>query len=111
MMFMLLKETRPFLFFSYIALALMGLSVFFMAPVLLDYFETGLVDRMPTWVLSMTLMLCAMLSFSAGVILDSVSRGRAEQKRIFYLSVPAARGEKYFSGTTPIVSRRKSAAQ
>ena len=50
--------------------------------------------RLPTWVLSVALLLLSMLMVVTGLILDSVSRGRAEQKRIFYLSLPAARGEK-----------------
>jgi hypothetical protein len=44
---------------------------------------------MPTWVLSVGLLLLSMLLLVSGLILDSVSRGRAEQKRIFYLSMPA----------------------
>jgi hypothetical protein len=46
---------------------------------------------MPTWVLSMALALFSMMSFVAGLVLDSVARGRAEQKRIFYLSIPGRR--------------------
>ena len=32
-----------------------------MTPVLVEYFETGLVPRMPTWVLSVGLLLLSML--------------------------------------------------
>jgi len=87
MMAMLMKETRPFIFFSYIATGLMGASLFFMMPVLMDYIQTGLVDRMPTWVLAMTLFLAAMMTFTAGIILDSLARGRREQKHFHYLSI------------------------
>ena len=48
---MLMKETRPFVFFSTISGFSMMASLAFMAPVLMAYFETGLVDRLPTWVL------------------------------------------------------------
>ena len=57
------------------------------APVIVEYMSTGLVDRMPTWVLAMTLLLASMMIFMAGVILDSVARGRNEVKRIHYLSI------------------------
>ena len=57
MMGSLMKETRPFTFFSYIAVGLVGISMFSAAPVLVEYFSTGLVNRMPTWVLSMTCLL------------------------------------------------------
>ena len=101
----LMKETRPFLFFSYFATAFLGLAVIFGAPVVVEYFATGLVDRIPTWILSMTLLLGAMITFASGVILDSVARGRAEQKRIHYLSVSPARGERHIN-SIPLRERR-----
>jgi glycosyltransferase involved in cell wall biosynthesis len=86
---MLMKETQPMRFFGAFALFFLGCSLFLMVPVLIEYAETGLVPRMPTWVLSMALLLLSTLATVAGLILDSVSRGRAEQKRIFYLSLPS----------------------
>lgn len=106
MMGRLLKETRPFTFFSYIALGIFTVSVLFAAPVVTEYFRTGLVDRIPTWILSMTLLLGAMMVFSAGIILDSVARGRAEQKRIFYLSISPSRGERMIHDADPMFDRR-----
>jgi len=107
MMGMLMKETRPFMFFSYLAIVLLAVSAFLMVPVISDYLATGLVDRIPTWMLAMTLLLAAMMTFISGVILDSVARGRAEQKRIYYLSIAPSRGEQYRSGTTPLVELRR----
>ena len=106
MMGSLMKETRPFTFFSYIALGLVGISMFSAAPVLVEYFSTGLVSRMPTWVLSMTMLLGSMMVFMAGVILDSVARGRTEQKRVHYLSIAPSRGEKALGGTARLHERR-----
>lgn len=106
MMGSLMKETRPFVFFSFISLGLVGMSMFSAAPVLFEYFTTGLVSRMPTWVLSMTMLLGSMMVFMAGVILDSVARGRNEQKRVHYLSISPSRGENYETDTTPIRERR-----
>ena len=63
---MLMKETRPFAFFGILAALFMGSSIVFMTPVLISYFETGLVQRMPTWVLSMALMMIAFMLFTAG---------------------------------------------
>jgi glycosyltransferase involved in cell wall biosynthesis len=85
---MLMKETRPFAFFSAISAVFMATSLIFMAPVLIAYFETGLVERMPTWVFSLVLMVLSSLMFTAGLILDSVSRARSEQLRIHYMSLP-----------------------
>ena len=92
---MLMKETRPFTFFGAISGGFMLASLIFMAPVLADYFRTGLVDRMPTWVLSMALMMISFLVFSAGMILDSLARARAEQLRIHYMNQPAAHGRRH----------------
>ncbi|MGI2032919.1 glycosyltransferase [Rhizobium panacihumi] len=86
---MLMKETRPFAFFGVISSAFMAASIIFMAPVIVSYFETGLVERMPTWVFSLVLMVLSFLMFTAGLILDSVSRARAEQLRIHYMNMPA----------------------
>ncbi|MNI34492.1 hypothetical protein D3C73_884830 [compost metagenome] len=85
---MLMKETRPFAFFGAISSVFMAMSLIFMTPVLISYFETGLVERMPTWVFSLVLMVLSSLMFTAGLILDSVSRARAEQLRIHYMSLP-----------------------
>ena len=83
----LMKETRPLLFFGYVGLAILSLSLIFMAPVLNDYFRTGLVDRMPTWILSMALLMMSIMVFCAGVILDSLAKSRIEQKRILYMTI------------------------
>ena len=91
---MLMKETRPFTFFGYLSVFTLAISMMFMVPVLNEYFLTGLVTRMPTWMLAMALMMMALMIFTGGVILDSVARGRAEQKRFHYMSIAAARGER-----------------
>ncbi|HBF30000.1 glycosyltransferase [Rhizobium sp.] len=87
---MLAKETRPFAFFSAFSGLFLLASAGFMAPVLLDYFETGLVLRLPTWVLSMALLMISLLIFTAGLILDSLSRARTEHMRLHYMSQPVA---------------------
>ena len=105
MMGTLMKETRPFVFFAYIAVALLMGSALLGAPVVAEYLRTGLVERMPTWVLSMTLLLGAMLAVTAGAILDSLARSRVEAKHIHYLSIPSARGERVREGF--ILERRE----
>src|SRR5690606_27398289 len=80
---------QPLRFFGAFAALFLLTSLFFMTPVLIEYGATGRVPRLPTWVLSVALLLLSVLAMASGLILDSVSRGRAEQKRIFYLSLPA----------------------
>lgn len=85
----LLKGERPLKFFSTLFVILAAASIALAWPVFITYLETGLVPRLPTAVLSTGLMLLAFLSFTCGLILDTVTRGRQEMKRIRYLEIPA----------------------
>jgi glycosyltransferase involved in cell wall biosynthesis len=85
---LLFKESRPALFFGIIFVILLLTSLSLMIPIILTYFATGLVPRFPTAILSASIMLLASLSFVCGLILDSVSRGRREVKRMAYLNIP-----------------------
>jgi hypothetical protein len=61
-------------------------SIGFAIPIVMTYLETGLVPRLPTAVLATGLMLSAFLCMAAGLILDTVTRGRREMKLLAYLS-------------------------
>ncbi len=87
----LVKEERPVQFFGIGALILAVISVIIALPVFRTYMETGLVPRLPTAVLATGLMLLAFLSLVCGLILDTVTRGRREMKRLAYLSLAAPR--------------------
>lgn len=88
----LLKEERPMQFFGAVFAALALASAALAYPLFITYFETGLVPRLPTGVLASAMMLLAFLSLTCGLILDTVTRGRRELKRMFYLSIPPVRG-------------------
>lgn len=107
---MLMKETRPFAFFGILAWFAMATSIGFMMPVLIAYFETGLVARMPTWVLSMALMMIGFTFLTAGTILDSVARSRAEQLRIHYLTLSAHASSRPLVGSNTAQNGRQQAA-
>ncbi|ASY65053.1 Glycosyltransferase [Sinorhizobium sojae CCBAU 05684] len=106
---MLMKETRPFTFFSLIGAGFLAASLLFMVPVLIEYFATGFVPRLPTWVFSLVLLLISILLFTAGLILDSVSRARTEQLRMHYMTLarraPRERKEPAESAA-PLAKRR-----
>lgn len=87
----LLKEERPLLFFGVIAAFCALLSLVLAYPLFVTYFATHLVPRFPTAFLSAAIMLLAFLSLCAGFILDTVTRGRLEMKRMRYLSFPVSR--------------------
>lgn len=84
----LAKEERPLWFFGIIGVALAALAIALAIPLFIAYIETGLVLRQPTAVLTTGLMLLAWLSFVCGLILDTVTRGRWELKRLQYLNLP-----------------------
>lgn len=85
----LFRTERPMQFFSIISTFFFVLSLLISIPVFRTYFETGLVPRLPTALLSTALMLLSFLSLMSGLILDTVTRGRRELKRLAYLSYPA----------------------
>jgi glycosyltransferase involved in cell wall biosynthesis len=82
---------RPLAFFGWLATLLAGTSLALFVPVLLQYLAEGLVPRLPTAVLSASLMISALLSLVCGLVLNTVTRGRQEMKRLAYLAVPAPR--------------------
>ncbi len=88
MIVVLLKEERPLAFFSAVFVLLAVTSVVLVWPVFIEFFETGLVPRIPTAILSTGIMLLAFLSLTCGFILDTVTRGRRELKRLSYLRIP-----------------------
>jgi glycosyltransferase involved in cell wall biosynthesis len=88
MILQLFREERPAMFFSLAALVLALLSIALGVPVLIEFMETHLVPRLPTALLSTGIMLMAFLSLVAGFILDNVTRGRREIKRLAYLAIP-----------------------
>lgn len=85
----LVKEERPLTFFSIVGGILAASSLLIGSSVLIEFLETGLVPRLPTAVLATGIMLCALLSLSCGFVLDTVTRGRREMKRLAYLQFPA----------------------
>lgn len=88
---LLVKEFHPFRFFTAAAVVIGLIAVALAVPIVLTFLETGLVPRLPTAVLCAALGLASLGSFLSGVVLDSVSRGRQEQKRMAYLRYPSVR--------------------
>ena len=96
---LLVKEFHPFGFFTSVAVALGLVAVVLAVPIVTTFLETGLVPRLPTAVLCAALGLASLGSFLSGVVLDSVNRGRQEQKRMAYLRYPSVREA---AGTTDL---------
>lgn len=85
----LYRIERPVLFYGSIAALLTIAAIFLAVPLLVTYLDTGLVPRFPTAILATGMVIVAVLSFFAGLILDTVTRGRREMRRLAYLAHPA----------------------
>ena len=85
----LYRIERPVLFFGSIGALLLVAGIILAVPLLLTYVDTGLVPRFPTAILITGMTIVAVLCFFAGLILDTVTRGRREVRRLAYLSYPA----------------------
>jgi glycosyltransferase involved in cell wall biosynthesis len=84
----LVREERPLVFFTALFALLAVASLVIGTPVIVGYFRTGLVPRLPSAVLATALMLLGFLALASGLILDTVTRGRWELKRTAYLRIP-----------------------
>jgi glycosyltransferase involved in cell wall biosynthesis len=85
----LYRIERPVLFYGTIAALLTIAAIILAVPLLITYLDTGLVPRFPTAILATGMVIVAVLSFLAGLILDTVTRGRREMRRLAYLAYPA----------------------
>ncbi len=92
MMLRLFRQERPVAFYGLIALALGILALALAVPLVQTYVQTGLVPRFPTAILCTGLIILATLSFACGLILDTVTHGRQEIRRLAYLALPAVNG-------------------
>ncbi len=71
--FRLYRDYKPFGFFSILALLLAVLAVLFFIPVLIEFLETGLVLKFPTLIVCGFVMMAAIQSFFAGLILSNMA--------------------------------------
>ena len=81
----LYRSERPLRSFRSIGIALAAISIGLAIPIVITFLETGVVPRLPTAILATGLMLAAFMSIAAGLILDTVTRGRREVKLLAYL--------------------------
>lgn len=78
----LFKYYKPALFFSVISLVFLVLSGVTFFPIFFEFTRTGLVAKLPTLVISGVFMVCTLLSFSVGVILETQSKAERQSFEI-----------------------------
>jgi len=85
----LYRVERPVLFYGGIGELLLLAAILLALPLVRTYLQTGLVPRFPTAILVTGMVIVAVLCVFAGLILDTVTRGRREVRRLAYLSLEA----------------------
>ena len=81
----LFGEHRPLRFFSIIAAVLLLLALVLVTPVLIEYFQTGLVPRFPTLIVSGFIAMLAMMLWVGGVILEVISHNNWKQYELMLM--------------------------
>lgn len=70
----LFKDTKPLAFFSILSLILLLISFVFFLPILIQFVQTGIVDKFPTLIVISALTVIALLNFFCGVILSVLKK-------------------------------------
>ena len=83
--FRLLNDYKPLWVFSGFTAILLILGFYLFIPIFKQFMHTGLVERLPTAILSLGLIILATISFFSGLILDGITRQRLEAKKIALL--------------------------
>lgn len=78
----LFKDYKPLLFFSIVAAVFMLVAVVMLIPVLIEFYQTGLVPKLPTFVASCFMALFSLLSFASGLILDTQTKASRQNFEI-----------------------------
>ena len=82
----LYRAERPLRFFGGIGVLLAVTAIVLAVPIFITFMREGVVPRIPTAILATGLMMLASLSVACGLILDTVTRGRRELKKLSYLA-------------------------
>lgn len=70
----LFRDYKPFQFFSIVSGIIFLIALLLLLPVLVEYYKTGLVPRIPTFIASCFMALFALQTFACGLILDTQSK-------------------------------------
>ena len=72
------KDYKPLPFFGLISAILMSIALILVIPVLSEFYKTGFVPRLPTFVAACFFALFSLLSLSSGIILDTLVKKNKE---------------------------------
>lgn len=83
----LVKEYRPRLFFNFCSLVFLIIAIILGLPVFIEYFNTGLVPRFPSLIVSMISLVLSLLLFITGIILEVLSKKYNQLYELYLNSV------------------------
>ncbi len=78
MIFALIRDEKPFFFFSVISILLLIIAGIYFFPILFKYFSTGQVLKIPTLIMITTVVIVAAIIFFVGVILHVLKKQHSD---------------------------------
>lgn len=76
--FRLFRDNKPLIFFSALAFAMLIIAIILFIPVGIEYIETSLVPRTPTVIVCGTIVMCSIVCFACGIILECIEKKHAQ---------------------------------
>lgn len=89
LIFGLARHERPVAFYGLFGTLSWVVALVLAVPIVIEFWETGLVPRFPTLFLAFTLVMVGCLAWTSGLILDGIRRSRHESARLMYLRMAA----------------------
>ena len=83
--FRLLNDYKPLIVFSTATVIFFIFGMYLFIPIFNQFILTGMVEKFPSAVLSLGLIILAVISFFSGLLLDGITRHRLETKKIAFL--------------------------
>lgn len=80
----LIRDIKPLFFFSILSTFLITVSITLGIPVVIDFINTGLVERVPTAILASSIGVISVISLFTGLMLDNVTKGRMNLTYLHY---------------------------
>ena len=85
MIMSLFKDYKPMALFGWVTVLLIALGFIVGVPVVVEFARTGLVDRLPSALLAVGLVISGLLSLVSGLILDTVVKGSRKQYELMVI--------------------------
>ena len=83
----LFKEYKPMIFFGFISIIFLLISLGFGIPVFVEYFKTGLVPRFPTLIFAGFMLIISIINLTIGIILEVVVKKHRQLFELNYINL------------------------